>query len=73
MVSIIKLSVPENMHLEKLDLVEGVLGMGLYKIIIAYLTKPSLGVLADKRHQLVKLLIDFQVYVVNQPLIMEYS
>ena len=63
----------ENMSLQKLSLGKGIWGMGLYKIIITYLAKPSFKIPADKRHKLVIALMNCSVYAMNEPLITEYS
>jgi hypothetical protein len=68
-----EISAPENMPLEKLAQGEGVLGMRLYKILVAYLAKPSFKIPANKIHQLVKALMDCPVYGVNEPVMMENS
>jgi sacsin len=61
----------QRMSLQKSG--EGMFGMGLYRICVAYLAKPSFKLSSDKRHQLVRALIDCPVYGVVEPLSVEYS
>jgi len=61
------------MTLEKITPGEGIMGTGFYTIITAYLAKPSFKIPCDKKHQLVITLMDFVVYVLSEPLKMEYS
>lgn len=68
-----EISMPQMMSLKKLPPREGILGMGLYKMLIAYLAKPSFKIPADKRHQVVKALLNCPVHRVAEPLRMEYS
>lgn len=69
----ISISVQQKMSLQKLQPGQGVLGFGLYKLVTAYLAKPSFKLSPDKRHELVKALIDCPVCGVAEPLRMEYS
>lgn len=68
-----EISMPQMMSLQKLQPGEGILGMVLYKMLIAYLAKPSFKIPADKRRQVVKALINCPVYRVAEPLRTEYA
>lgn len=58
---------------KKIKLGDKTLGMGLYRMIVAYLPKSSFKLSSSKRHQLVKALIDCPVYRMAEPLTMDYS
>lgn len=68
-----EISMQQRIPWQKLKPGEGILGMGFYRVCVAYLAKPSFNLHSQKRHQLVKPLMECPVFGVVEPLSVEYS
>jgi hypothetical protein len=69
----VDISCSNNISLRKIPAGEGMVRIGLYRIILAYLAHPSFKLSPDKRHQIVSTLVESTVYEATEPFTVEYS
>lgn len=67
------ISVSSNISLRKIPAGKGMVKVGLYRIILSYLARPSFKLSPDKRHKIVSTLVESTVYEVAEPFTIEYS
>eukprot|EP01018_Ginkgo_biloba_P010003 Gb_15824 [translate_table: standard] len=68
-----EMPIPDSIYLWKLNFGEGLVGIGLYRLILGYLAKPSFKLSVDKRHEIVNNLLESSTYEAIDPFTVEYS
>ncbi|GLJ45858.1 hypothetical protein SUGI_0965480 [Cryptomeria japonica] len=68
-----EVSISNDASLRKLQRGEGFFRGGLYRIVFAYLAYPSFNISADKRHGMVKTLLELPAYEIAEPLAVSYT
>ncbi|GLJ45856.1 hypothetical protein SUGI_0965420 [Cryptomeria japonica] len=68
-----EVSISNDASLHKLQKWEGLFRKGLYRIVLAYLAYPSFDFSTEKRHGIVKTLLESSAYEIAEPMAFSYT